>query len=96
MQHIAHVDIAPGSATIPTKHGVDSFLKLDTVRFVDAARVHPKIVQAILSSTIGRECKLGVAVSVPTPVPLKISIRVASSVASYHLCDNIAYGGISR
>jgi hypothetical protein len=63
--HIAHVDITSLSAAIPEKHGVYSLLKLDTVCFIDAACVYPKVLETICSGVVGTQGKLRVTTFVP-------------------------------
>jgi hypothetical protein len=45
---------------IPAKHGVDRFGKLCTTVFVDASRVYPEVIEAILCSLLPTEGKLAV------------------------------------
>ena len=56
-RNIREVYVAFISNTTPAKPGVDSLGKLSAVRFVDATRIYPKVLQAIASGLFSAEAE---------------------------------------
>lgn len=42
-RNIWQINVALGRISVPAKHRVNSFLKLDGIRFIDTTGVHPKV-----------------------------------------------------
>jgi hypothetical protein len=57
-RHICQKNVAFGRVAVPSKHRVDTSLKLDSIGFVDIACVNPEILQAIVSSLFSAEMYL--------------------------------------
>ena len=52
--------VALGGVLVPAKHRVDRFGQLGAARFIDAARVDPKVLQAIRGSLRAAERELSI------------------------------------
>jgi hypothetical protein len=79
--------------TVPAKHRVDAFLKLDAIGFVDTAGVHPKVLQAIESSLFSAEPDLLVSILILAGTIYQISVCDLFFIRP-HVCERIAYSGI--
>jgi hypothetical protein len=55
------IDIAFNRIPVPSKHRVDSLLKLSAAWFVDATAVYPEILQAVFPGLFSTESNLSVA-----------------------------------
>jgi hypothetical protein len=58
--NIGQIDVTLLRIAIPLKHGVNGLGKLSAARLVDAASVHPKVPNAVLSSLVAAEDELAV------------------------------------
>jgi len=60
-RNIWQINIALNRMLVPAKHRVDSLLKLDRIRFVDTASVHPKVLQAVTLGLFTTELYFAIA-----------------------------------
>ena len=75
-RHICQKYIAFGRIPVPSKHRVDTSLKLDAVGFVDIVCVNPEILQAIASSLFSAEPNL-----------LVFNLVLPSAIYHVSVCD---------
>jgi hypothetical protein len=72
--HICQKTIAFGRIPVPSKHRVNTSLKLDAIRFVDIAYINPKVLQAIISGLLSAETDL-------------VEPRLALSIPFYYILE---------
>lgn len=87
-RNIWQINVVFSRIPVLAKYRVDSFLKLDSIRFIDIVDIYPKVLQAITPRLLSAELYLAVASLTFTRAVCQIlesDLLVALSVRKYNI-----------